>query len=589
MKSNMECRDDKACRRGLYQGLVPFVLLAVASSSSCGAGESASDEQQVETRQSALFANNGVTLWNKATSTTDPHYGFAATVNVCFSVRTRLKNNGTVSCAQGDAMHDCDGLASKPDPSIPGGGPPIALDQNVLRPFIKKWILQTWAHAGQIDFEGWGDCFSDGDGFQRDAELTNTVVIQFKDTDNTFNEEEDPTTRRYRAGVSTKGPTVVTYNWVWFMVAARGTPVDSLFNLIHEFGHALGFAHEWERPGYVAPAGCDTSEDPSETSGLAITPFIDYKSIMDKCQPTTGIFSLSPGDVVGVQQAYGRQQSGTLINFNGLCADIAHPGDPTTIGASIVDSTCLRSGTQDWTRGSATQRFQSNLYNGTLIARCLNVSGGVVSSTSPTVVGSWTCDPVTNEQFPMSGLEWRGMGSMCVASAGGVGSGILVNACDGSSSQKWTFLDGDSATSLQWGQIQATGTNLCVSTQTTSGAFGEMLVLRTCAAADPRQTFSYPGQGIVAFGSWCMNVSGGLPTPGSPIALWNGCTAYPRPYNEQFTVSGNIKTVPLRNEAGRNVQQCLDGSNVNQVTVSTCQSSSTSPQIPNDQIWEYYL
>ena len=113
---------------------------------------------------------------------------------------------------------------------------------------------------------------------------------------------------------------MVQYNWIWLMVVAKGTQVAHLFNLVHEFGHALGFAHEWVRPGYDFPAGCTQNEDAPNQPGFAITPWIDHKSIMDKCQSATGIYGLSAGDIIGVQQAYGRMASGSLVGYNGLCA-----------------------------------------------------------------------------------------------------------------------------------------------------------------------------------------------------------------------------------------------------------------------------
>ena len=72
----------------------------------------------------------------------------------------------------------------QPDPSVPAGGPLVALDQGVLRPFIKQWITQTWSHAAGLEFTDWGDCPIDAaTGFHKDSQLANTIVIQFKDGD----------------------------------------------------------------------------------------------------------------------------------------------------------------------------------------------------------------------------------------------------------------------------------------------------------------------------------------------------------------------------------------------------------------------
>ena len=289
----MESHHDNEQRRSARQVLTPLLILTLAGSFACGQDNPGIDESQMETQRGELFATNGTTLWNGATSTTHASYGTRATIPVCFAVRKRVNAAGATMCNQADATNDCDGIYAKPDPSVPAGGPLVALDQGVLRPFIKQWITQTWSHAAGLEFTDWGDCPIDAaTGFHKDSQLANTIVIQFKDGD-----------AASVLGRSSTAPTVVQYNWIWLMVVAKGTQVAHLFNLVHEFGHALGFAHEWVRPGYDFPAGCTQNEDAPNQPGFAITPWIDHKSIMDKCQSATGIYGLSAGDIIGVQQA----------------------------------------------------------------------------------------------------------------------------------------------------------------------------------------------------------------------------------------------------------------------------------------------
>ncbi len=86
--------------------------------------------------------------------------------------------------------------------------------------------------------------------------------------------------------------------------------------VIHEFGHALGFNHEQQRPdnwatGTAAQCGVPVTDDDfgnyaPVAGGLYLTPAYDVNSIMNYCNPQYPL-DLSVGDIRGVRAAYGRR------------------------------------------------------------------------------------------------------------------------------------------------------------------------------------------------------------------------------------------------------------------------------------------
>ncbi len=90
------------------------------------------------------------------------------------------------------------------------------------------------------------------------------------------------------------------------------------YEVLHEFGHALGFMHEQQRPDnwpygtamQCLPDGVNPEEQYLPVAGgINLTPTYDVNSVMNYCNPANAGWpqDLSLGDVSGARAAYGRR------------------------------------------------------------------------------------------------------------------------------------------------------------------------------------------------------------------------------------------------------------------------------------------
>ncbi len=184
----------------------------------------------------------------------------------------------------------------------------------------------------------------------------------------------------------------------------RNFAVDNtLGTAVHEFGHALGLAHEHERTD--AP-NCNDQQRQSQTSNLVYVGKYDPSSIMNYCK-SNNINSLSAGDVGGLNFLYPKApiSSGELAGefylkarHSDKCVDIS--GSSRDDGANVQQWTCNQSGAQRFrfvqeAGGSYSIR---NVNSG----KCIDSSGwGTADGTN---LLQWSCHGGANQQVQVKSM-----------------------------------------------------------------------------------------------------------------------------------------------------------------------------------------
>ncbi|MEE4243145.1 MAG: ricin-type beta-trefoil lectin domain protein [Desulfopila sp.] len=257
----------------------------------------------------------------------------------------------------------------------------------------------------------------------------------------------------------------------------QGDRANTEFLAIHEFGHALGLYHGEERGDWDI-SGCPQQTYapswpwwpvPTEMRWGAPDP----DSIMAYCsnRPT----SLSPGDVAGIQRAYGRHIPGSLLSLPGSLCLSAHAGAGN--GSDAFGWACDEAlDDQEW-RWDITKKalYVQAPDDPTENRRCLDVDTNSYSD-----VQTWDCHYGSNQQWQFQKTMVRGYGGLCLTRPADGQGAVTIEECTGADEQLWRIEKSDIAAG-RVARLRAESKNLCL---TQEGPSGSNAVVKPCSPSN---------------------------------------------------------------------------------------------------------
>lgn len=167
------------------------------------------------------------------------------------------------------------------------------------RSWVRNAVADTWEKYSNVRFKGWNQCDNDSNGIRI---VVMDIGAATMGLGKLLNGRKNGIILNFTYNNWNSGACQILREWCSKVIA------------IHEFGHALGFAHEQNRND--TPDTC--TKHPQGTKGDITIGAWDLYSVMNYCNPNyNGDGKLSATDIAMVQQFYGAARDVSIDDLPG--------------------------------------------------------------------------------------------------------------------------------------------------------------------------------------------------------------------------------------------------------------------------------